>query len=80
MCRVPRDTSFCSSVIYHVFEVEYKMIKGWIRGYQKGTTDGFRASHEDGVGIDGAYVDGVSITIGYPRMHVWTYVASRSER
>ena len=78
MCRVPRDTSGCSSVIYPVFETEYNQIRGWIRGYQKGTTDGFQASHEDGVGIDGAYVDGVSITTGYPRKHIWTYAVGVS--
>ena len=75
MCRVPSDTSGCSSVTYHLFGAEYNQVRGFIRGYQKGTTDGFRANHEDDLGIDEAYVDGVSITIGYPRSHVWTYAA-----
>ena len=29
-------------------------------------------------GINGAYVDGISITIGYPRKHVWTYAIGLS--
>jgi len=31
------------------------------------------------VTIDGLYVDGISITIGSPRKHVWTYAASLSD-
>ena len=38
----------------------YNKIAGYVRGYQKGTTDAFNSSSN----IDGAYVDGVSITVG----------------
>ena len=78
MCRAPSDIPGCSSVTYHVFDTEYNRIRGYIRAYQKGTTDGFQASHDDGLGVNEAYVDGVSITIGYPRKHVWTYAAGLS--
>ena len=78
MCRAPSDGSGCSSVIFPTYGREYFMIRGWIRGYQKGTPDGFRAYKEDGLGINEAYVDGVSITVGYPRRHVWTYAAGVS--
>ena len=30
-------------------------------------------------GIDGTYVDGVSITRGYPRQHIWTFMAALQE-
>ena len=79
MCRVPSDTSGCSSVTYPLYETEYNKIRGRIRGYQKGNTDGFAPSDKAaGISIDGVYVDGVSITIGYPRQHVWTYAAGVS--
>jgi hypothetical protein len=50
---------------------------GKIRAYQSGTTDGFglRATHN----IDGSYVDGVSLTHGNPRHHLWTFAASLEE-
>ena len=61
----------CSSHIYPLHGFLYNEIAGAIRGYQKGTTDAFQASSH-GKGINDAYVDGISITIGNPRQHVWT--------
>ena len=46
MCRSPSDTSGCSSITYRTHGKEYSDIRGFIRGYQKGTTDGFRASQK----------------------------------
>ncbi len=43
-----------------------------IRGYQYGATTALSASSNN---IDLYYVDGVSITQGYPRKHVWTLMA-----
>ena len=31
------------------------------------------------VSIDGPYVDGVSLTYGSPRQHIWTFAAGQSE-
>ena len=78
MCQTLIPEAGCSSTILEVNGKNYSKAVGMVRGYQKGTTDGFRASHDDGFGINGAYVDGVSITIGYPRKHVWTYAAGLS--
>ena len=47
---------------------------GRARGYQKGVTDSFWGYH--GLGqttVDGYYLDGLSITYGSPRQHIWTY-------
>ena len=50
-----------------------------VRGYQQGTTDGFNSCRYQHTGINGAYVDGVSITLaGFPRKHVWTYASELS--
>ena len=76
MCGDPTGKSGCARAIFNVGGRVYNKTAGMVRGYQKGTTDGFQASQEDGLGINEAYVDGVSITIGYPRRkHVWTYAA-----
>ena len=48
---------------------------GRARGYQKGETDAFHAYRHIGqTTIDGYYGDGLLITYGNPRQHIWTYV------
>ena len=53
----------------------YSQICGRVAGYQKGTPDAFfiSPSHLYSINLDGHYVDGVSITRGSPRKHVWAY-------
>jgi len=45
-------------------------------GYQDRTCDAFQPASNF---IDDAYVDGVSITYGTPRKHIWTYAVGGSE-
>ena len=79
MCQTSVPELGCLAVKFSVGGKKYNKTSGSIRGYQKGTTDGFRASHDDNWGINEAYVDGVSITIGdNRRKHVWTYAAGFS--
>ena len=62
----------CSSVYYTSNGFRYRKVCGQVIGYQLGSTDVFdNANHS----IDSAYVDGVSITHGTPRSHIWTYAA-----
>ena len=77
MCRRSSDNLGCSSVTYHTHKTLYNKTLGLVSGYQKGTTDSFYASKYLHYGINDPYVDGVSITIGHPRRHVWTYVCIR---
>ena len=58
--------------------VECSKVCGKVIGYQYYTTDGYRPSL-DTPGINQTYVDGVSITHGSPRQHVWTFVAAHDE-
>ena len=53
----------------------YNRVCGRVIGYQFGHTDAF---HLGGI-IDQLYVDGVSITHGNPRSHIWTLAAGISE-
>ena len=53
--------------------VPYNLVKGRVIGYQFSTTNAFGVRPAD---INGAYVDGISITHGRtPRHHIWTYAA-----
>ena len=62
----------CSSVTYPTGG-SYTNICGQVRGYQFGSPNAFDGIH--GKSINDPYVDGISITHGSPRQHVWTYAS-----
>ena len=55
--------------------VEYSHVCGRVIGYQYGSTDAFIG----GTSADSRYVDGVSLTHGHPRRHIWTFAAAQDE-
>ena len=68
--------SGCNSQNYSVSQ-RYNKVCGRIIGYQVGSTDAFNSgSHFT---IDQAYIDGVSVTYGTPRKHIWTFASGISE-
>ena len=71
-----RNYSGCESVTYPSLDISYSQVCGRVIGYQKGAT---LAIYDQHVGIEGVYVDGVSITRGYPRQHIWTFMAALQE-
>ena len=66
----------CYSVNYTSNGRQYSRVCGRVIGYQIGSTDVFLNRQR---GIDSDYVDGVSITHGSPRTHIWTYAAGASD-
>ena len=80
VCRSPSNKLGCYSTTFTVNGVSYRKICGKARGYQRFTTDAF-AGYNKIESFNNAYVDGLSITLGNPRKHVWTYAAgSRDAR
>ena len=78
-CVVPGVNAGCSSTIFEVHDIPYQRVCGKVIGYQKGTTDAF-ANFVGSYSIEGAYVDGVSLTHGHnPRHHIWTFVSAVDE-
>ncbi len=69
----------CNSVSYST-GIEYSEVCGRIIGHHFGGTDGLAAFTPGVDDIDSQYVDGVSVTHGSPRMHIWTFVASLAEQ
>ena len=81
----------CYSARFSTNSTSYSKVCGKMLGYQKGTTNGFYPSayaHGKVNGykpttssrsLDGVYVDGISITSGNPRKHVWTYAVGWSD-
>ena len=68
----------CSSATFDVGGLPYSQVCGRIKGYQVGVTFAFWQYLQ---GIDGQYVDGVSLTHGRygRREHIWTFAAGLSE-
>ena len=77
VCRSPNDSGGCHPTTFSVNLVGYTKICGKIRGYQKGSPDGFRGYSAPS--LENGYVDGISITVGNPRKHVWTYAVGLSD-
>lgn len=75
---------YCSSAFVETNGVRYSKVCGRLVGYPNGTPDAFahsiyRQNETDG-SLDGYYVDGVSITYGFPppRTHIWTLAAGKN--
>ena len=55
----------------------YTNVCGRVRGYQYDSPDGFHTGTDS---IDSHYIDGISITHGNPRTHLWSYVTGNTEQ
>ena len=66
----------CAPAQFSVMGVSYEHICGQAKGYQKGHTNAYQHRLQS---IDDTYVDGISITLGSPRKHVWTYAVGLSD-
>ena len=77
MCRKTVDIG-CSSVTFPTHGVSYSKVCGWASGYNKESPDAFYRWGCQGCTntIDSPYVDGVSITHGHPRQHIWSLAAT----
>ena len=70
----------CYSTHLSTNSTSYSKVCGKIVAYQKGNMDAFYSSADStSESLDTIYVDGISITYGNPRKHVWTYAAGASE-
>ena len=78
LCRGSGDAAGCYSAYFSNNKADYSSICGNLRGYQKGSPDGFRA-HAASHSIDAPYLDGVSITVDSPRKHIWSYAIGYSK-
>ena len=70
-----RTAAGCASVIFPTEGMRYSKICGQAVGYQFYSMDGFQGPND----INSYYVDGISITYGSPRKHVWTYAVGLSD-
>ena len=78
-CRATSDKAGCYSAHFTTYNIPYSRICGMVVGYQKGTPDGFYA-HSYVRSINEIYLDGVSITYGTTRKHIWSYAIGNTEK
>ena len=81
MCRSLRSGRGCTAFInYTVHGIAYKNICGRALGYQYGTGEAFRDYARRGHNTPAShYADGLLVTRGTARHHVWTFAAGLSK-
>ena len=79
--RVAYTSGGCDSVIFTTNGKSYSRVCGHLRGYHVGYNNAFYAyiNNNQANTINSYYVDGVSITYGSPRTHIWTLAVGRSD-
>ena len=79
-CARPSSAGYNScnySVMFPTQGIPYSQVCGRIIGYQIGQPQAFILGENRT--IDGRYVDGVSLTYGSPRQHIWTFANALDE-
>ena len=71
--------SQCISTMFPSHGFQYSRVCGKIIGYQFYTTDGFAPYISTRGSIDSIYIDGIALTHGWPRTHIWTFANGRSQ-
>ena len=74
-CVKDFESLSCSSVAISSDRLDYSKVCGKIIAYRFGSVDAFNTGRND---IDNNYVDGVILTYGHPRKHIWTFAAGRN--
>ncbi len=59
----------CRTASFATVGAAWSEARGYVKAFQYASMDGFHPS----VGIDGTYVDGISLTHGTPRKHIWSW-------
>ena len=78
--RRTRSGGSCDSATFSVKGARYNRVCGRVIAYQVGSPGAFYPGISEGQSIDSYYLDGISITHGSPRQHIWSFAASPDER
>ena len=63
----------CQGTIFSTLGLNYNQVCGRVIGYQQGAPEAFQSAGFNT--INSAYINGVSITHGSPRQHIWSFAA-----
>ena len=75
MCTDMRTSAGCTSVTFPTHMLPYTKVCGRARGHLFGSPDGFTGS----TSLDSSPVDGLVVTHGSPREHIWTFAVGVSK-
>ena len=75
-CGVAFSLPHYSSVNFSINSIRYSKVCGKIKAFPIGSLEAF---HERFHSINTAYVDGISLTYGHPRQHIWTLAVGTIE-
>ena len=79
--RPVTSSGSCVGTIFSSSGIKYSQVCGKVIGYQVGWTDAARRDDSSiKNNIDTYYADGVSMTHGNPRKHVWSLMSGESDR
>ena len=76
VCGRKSASASCEGITYTTGSEQYGQVCGRIIGYQIGTPDSFAFTSRS---IDSYYLDGVSVTHGSSRQHIWSFSAGFDE-
>ena len=79
LCGMNSSQAGCSSTTFAIEGIEYSRVCGKIIAYQYASTDSFKGLNRSETTINDNYVDGISLTYGSPRAHIWTFAAAPDE-
>ena len=80
-CIGPSGNPGCYSANFSTHHIPYSKVCGKAVDYHKGGgPDAFLAYQFTKRSINGPYVDGLSITYGIPRKHIWTYAIGYTDK
>ena len=72
--------SRCIGTMFSTHGIEYSRVCGRIIGYQFGRPNAFWKYHHDrSISIDREFLDGIVLTYGSPRCHIWSFSAGQYE-
>ena len=79
LCRRSVATG-CKSIFFPTHYLPYTKVCGRVIAYQEGSADAFWQYYsENTLTVDDDFLDGITISLGYPRTHIWTFVISQTE-
>ena len=76
VCGRRSTSASCEGLTYTTGGEHYDQVCGRIIGYQISTPDAFNGASQS---IDNIYLDGVSVTHGSPRQHIWSFAGGLDE-
>ena len=81
VCGRRSTSASCEGLTYSTGSEQYDQVCGRIIGYQIGTPNAFGGNGVIGApqSIDTYFLDGVSVTHGFPRQHIWSFAGGLQE-